>query len=745
MKSFIRISLCVAGTAICLASRVAADPVSDSVAQQNLAKVPTKDPKPTEVPQMLGAVKGQHPRLLFTKQEIAELKKRISSDPILKKAYDDNTAWAKKFNLAKAYEPTSILLSDTPALTMLKAWPALACAYALDHDPAVKQSIVDVLKFMLDQPYWANAPELDSNMGAGNNMLMVGLLFDAVYDDLDPEFRTKMAEKMLVHVRRMYYLGHKQLSLAPIKFWQQDTQNNHRWHRDAGTLACLLAIADMKELETGYLLEEFKKEMDLLIKWLPPDGDDHEGAGYQRFGFSYLAMAAEMMDRVMGTHYLSHSGFRNSWAQQLYYSAPGRKGDISFGDDMNNEMPFDNQEAAFFLCPHLSGDKNVQAALVNRFIKRASYQNTPDRPYSYPWGLLAFYDPSLGQGDYKAIPTSRLFADIGAASMRDSWEDNAVCFTFKCGPYGGYKLNEYAHAFADENGKPHYVNVAHDDPDANEFALGAAGEFLFHPGLYSLHKITENHSTVTIDGRGQVNEGGNFMQPVEGTDMRKLSYLTDWKVGDMGRVIIEGEAANAYQVPRKEFESVDPAERAKMGLDKAFQPVLKRFRRTAVWMPGDYILILDDLVSDGKHRITWRGTVEKGQFEAPEEGRCSVSTKGGKRLDFQILANREFTGAIDHEYLDGRFGSLLMQQFQFSTEGEAVKFACVLDPWKRKLSMTMKEMGDQITLSIRSGPFEDTWIWKPARDATTPSSVEGRRGSFSLMSLTEADKAPVGE
>ncbi|XHR28890.1 MAG: hypothetical protein ACFUZC_23620 [Chthoniobacteraceae bacterium] len=722
-----------------------AEPLSEATIQANLAKIPASDPAPAGVPPLVEAIKGQHPRLLFTAGEIAALKARIPSDPILKKAYEDNTAWAKKFTLAKAYNPKAILGDDTAALTMFKAWPALAYSYALDRDPGVKQAIVDILQMMLAEPHWANTPELDSNMGAGNNMLMVGLLFDAVYNDLDPDLRAKLAAKMLVHVRRMYYLGHRQLCLMPVKYWQQDPFNNHRWHRAAGSLACLLSIADLPGLETGYLLQEFKKEMDLLIQWFPEEGDCHEGAAYQVFGFSYLAMAAEMSDRVLGTRYLDRPGFKNAWAQQLYYSAPGRQSNISFGDDMNGPMPFDNQETAFFLCPKLTRDANVQAALVRRFAQRARFPNNPERAYAYPWGFLAFYDPSLSGGDYRAVPTNRLFPDLGAASLRDNWEDGAFCFTFKCGPYGGYKLNQYAHAFKDEKGQPHYVNVAHDDPAANEFALGSAGEFLFHPGFYSLHKITENHSTLTIDGKGQVNEGEDFTQPVVGADMRKLSYLTGWKAGEKGRVIIEGEAANAYQTLRKEYESTAQAERSRLPLDQAWQPVLKRFRRAAVWMPGEYILILDDVVADGPHRITWRGTVEKGQFENPAEGRCYVATQGGKRLDFQMLANREFNGAINHAYLDGRFGGALMQQFEFYLDANAVKFACALDPWKRNLTTTLRENGDTVTVTVRSGAFEDCWTWKPATDAGSPSSIEGRRGNALLLALTGKDKAPAGE
>lgn len=713
MKFPLLLSVTLSGATMVNAAPKPAGPVKY---EENLALVPAVDPAPTAAPQIVESLKGQHPRLLFTTAEITELKKRVAADPLLKQTADRLLAWAKRVKAPKE-NPPSIVTGDTPALASSTGNLAgLAYAYALDPDPAIKQTITDILTMMLEQPYWADAAELDSNMGAGNNMFMTALLFDAVASDLDPELRRKLEEKLLTHARRMFYLGHKKLAVGTIKYWQQDPQNNHRWHRDAGMAACLLSVADAKGIEAGYLLEQLKQEMDLLMKWYPADGDCHEGSGYQRFGFFYLAMAARMMDRVLGTEYLKHPGFRNAWAQQLYYWLPASGGSLSFGDDMNGPTLFNHLDAAFFLSPDLSGDKNVQAALKRRFDKTSVRKD--DRPYEYPWSLLAFYNPALGGGDDKALPTNKLFGDLGAATMRDSWEDDAVVFGFKCGPYGGFKLNEYRHAVREENGDPHYINVAHDDPDANSFAISLGGDFLFHPGVYSTKKLTEQNNTITVDGKGQINEGDAYTQPVPKTDMRELSYLTGWKEAPGGRVIIEGEAGKAY-------------------------PSLQQFRRTAIWMPGEYILLLDNLRADGKHEITWRAAAQKAQFENPVEGRCYAYTDTGKRLDFQILSNHEFQGAIDYLYLHGRFAAYLMQQFQFSLNTDAVKFASLLDPWKKKPTLTLKEDGDTVTLTVKSDAFEDVWTWKNPADGSTPSAVSSTRAGAPLIALTAADKAPL--
>lgn len=719
-------SLLVALVLSGLLSTAITAPVSPDVAKANLDKIPASDPEVAHPPQLVASVKGAHPRLLFTAAEIAALKQQISGDEMLKRAYDGTIQWAKIAQVPAGPVPP-IVTDDTSALVKSYSQaPALAYAYALDQDPAIKKKIIDILKVMLDEPYWASVKELDSSMGGACNMLMVALLYDAVYNDLDPAFRSQMAAKILLHARRLYYLGHKELSIMPYRYWTVDPQPNHRWYRDMGLSACLLAVADEPGLQTGYLLQSLKEEMDFVMKWYPPGGDCHEGAGYQSFGYTAIATACAMMDRNLGTDYLKKSGLKNAWQQHIYYWVPGRLGNISWGDDQNGIVTsYGHNDASFFLGPRLSRDKDAQSALLMR-LQKTALPDKAGRPPILPWTLLAFYDPTVGTGDYKALPPSRLFPDMGAASMRDSWENDAVVFTFKCGPTGGYKLNEYRMA-TPENGKPHGINIAHDDPDANEFALAVGDGFAFHPGTYSTTRKTAEHSTLTVDGIGQVGEFPFWTPPLNGVDWRPFSYLTGWKAGDKGRVIIEGEAGAAYRGKLEKQENLP-------------DPLLKTYRRTAVWMPGEYILILDNIVANGTRTIAWHGNAPKSQVgKLP----WNVTTDTGKEVNLQVLANRDFKSSVDDKLvLPGRWGNLPVQQLQFTVETDAVKFATLLDPWNKNPVMKWAESGGVVTLSVHSGNFDDTWTWSNPKDNTVPSSIEGTRGGAPLISLTPADTAP---
>ena len=731
------------------ASTFAAPPVPGPLPAEklkgNLAQVPTTDPSPSSAPTLLPAVKGVHPRLLFSPSDIETLKGKISSDPILQKAFEGTKQWAALSPALTGPRP-DIVSGDDKGVGPGNPWApyyqkacSLAYVYAIGKEPAVKQKIVDTLTAMLNTEHWADANnEVDSSMGAAENMFMVAFLYDAVYNDLAPDLRSKLAQKIFTMARRMYYLGHKQLQL-PFQgkgFWTSDPQPNHRWYRDMGLAACVLVTCDEKDIQAGYLMQGLKEEMDFVAKWYPSDGDCHEGAGYQSYGILSISAAFTMMDRNLGTTYLKDTGIRHAWQQQLYFWVPGRMSNISWGDDPNKPgSGFGYSDAAFLLGAKLSHDPQAQAAMLLKL--NTAQKKSGGQPLLLNWAVLAFYDPSLTPSDYKAIPLSKLLPDIGAASMRDSWDDNAVVFTFKCGPYGGYQLNQYRNTVT-SNGQPHYVNLAHDDPDANEFALAVGNGFAFHPGTYSNAdkppgKVTRDHSTITVDDKGQVSEGSGYTQPVGNADMTKFSYLTGWKTDTKGHVIIEGEAGPAYcgqdyKELRASGNKVAPAQ-------------LKTYRRTAIWMPKEYILLLDNIASTGgAHKITWRGSAPVSKIT---DGKGTATTETGTPVPFQIVSDKVLQYASVPMTLLGRWGDVSVQQIQVTAKADAVKFATVIDPWKTNATVKLTVNGATTTVQVSGSGFNDVWTWQEPKSATTPSVIAGTRSGSTLISLTEADKAPT--
>lgn len=680
----------------------------------NMARMPEADPPATEKVTVREAMRGVHPRLLLTKQEFVELATWAEKDPIVKLHAQAVLEGSQRVRVSER-SVGRMFNGATPALvTAYYGLPNLAMAHGLEPNDARRQGLIDLLKIMVDRPYWDTA-EFESGMGGAACMFMAGLAFDMVADGLEPEVRTKAARVLFEKARRMYHLGHMENAITKTKYWQQDPQNNHRWHRNAGLVSCLLAVADEPGIDSAWMLQKVRDEMDFVMKWYPDEGDCHESVTYSSFGFSHLAVAAWMMDRVLGTEYLEHPGLKNCWKMMVYSWSPPRRNHLSFGDSGNGIGRSLGKTAAFFIGPRLSRDPAAQAAMT--WLHDAAVADNGGDAASH-WNTLVFYDPTLEAGSIDDLPPVELFEDLGVVYLRDSWRDDAPLMMFKCGPHGGYKLNAYRHSFPE---KPQYINVAHDDPDANTFAMVVDGGLAPHPSKYDNPKLTANHNTILVDGSGQSGEGKGWMQPIGDADMRTLQYLTGWKQGDGGRVIVEGEAGNLY-------------------------PYLKGFRRTVAWMPGQYVLILDSVTADGEQKIEWNAISHQAEFTNPDEDRAAFIADNGARLDYQIRANRPLKAAIDYMKLMSPKGNTRVQQTRFFQTAGDIRYACLLNPWKADgLSMTMTEADGTVTVNVRGPAGEDVWTWRPAGDLDTPSSLAGTRDGKELIELTKENVAPRGE
>jgi len=137
--------------------------------------------------------------------------------------------------------------------------------------------------------------------------------------------------KLLRHARAMYHGGHLMKNRSATQYWQQDPQNNHRWHRDAGLALCALAASSGKA-EEEWILEKTLEELKFVHDWLPADGTSHEGPGYHVFGGNHLTLAMHAADRCLGTKYLQHPFFRGAPLFRIHTLTPGLKGSFCFGD-----------------------------------------------------------------------------------------------------------------------------------------------------------------------------------------------------------------------------------------------------------------------------------------------------------------------------------------------------------------------------------------------------------------------------
>ena len=97
--------------------------------------MPATDPAAPDAPKVLESMRGVHPRLLFTQQEIDALKPAIEADPILKDTAAGIVTQAKRPQKLSG-NPPDIVKSDTPAIvTSGSRLPALAYAWGAGQGP----------------------------------------------------------------------------------------------------------------------------------------------------------------------------------------------------------------------------------------------------------------------------------------------------------------------------------------------------------------------------------------------------------------------------------------------------------------------------------------------------------------------------------------------------------------------------------------------------------------------------------
>jgi hypothetical protein len=338
-------------------------------------------------------------------------------------------------------------------------------------------------------------------------------------------------------------------------------------------------------------------------------------------------------------------------------------------------------------------------------------------------------DPELKGGAVRNLPRRTVFPDLGLVFAREGWETEHAGLMFKCGPLGGFKLNAYRN-----QNNFQYVNVAHDDPDANSFLLFKGGAFLAETDRYSTQKHSANYNTILVNGRGQAAAGrpdvSGWNQPAVGqNDMTERVRLTAYKAED-DVVIAEGEAAGAYVPLRAAGE-------------RAASPGLDRFRRAVIWVEGRYILVLDDVRPRQSADVSW--LIQAPRLEAADTPSRYRLAHDHASAELHLLSDGALESEIVDSPADDRGKPLGWRQLRaHARRTSSVRFAGVLTPWGGSAEVALSEMGPESwKIEVRTPAGVDTWSWTAVPFPAMPYQLEGRLPNGRLVRVTEADKVPI--
>ncbi len=450
-----------------------AGPAAIVLAAADGTGVPDQDP-PSELPAVVlrPAVAGKHPRLLLSAARLESLRAYYLSPPA--KLYHDQITRLLPLCVVPADRMTSHAWGMEAGVQRM---PTVALHYLLTGDKASFAHCQEYLHWLDGLGDWTTdgegaKDEVNSDTAASFTMFGAALMWDWLYNDLEPAFREKFRRDLWFHARALYYLGHLGGNRGG-DYWRGVPAYNHRWFRDSGLVLATLAAAEGKPAEQ-WLLGKVAAELQFMVAWLPDDGSNHEGPNYGS-AIGMLGMACQASDECLGTHHLDAAHFRAVAQYGLALAAPGAPG-LCFGDCWYSSRS--GGTSTFFL---KTAAYHHQADVIDGI--RQVLKSSPDDENG--WSSLLFDDPALADGQFARLPATAYARDLGITVMRDSWQDKAVTALFKCGPLGGAKIQGWREQQAKGGGGLPYVNVAHEHPDQNSFILLADGQYVAETDRYS--------------------------------------------------------------------------------------------------------------------------------------------------------------------------------------------------------------------------------------------------------------------
>ncbi|WP_135548184.1 hypothetical protein [Paenibacillus cymbidii] len=324
-----------------------------------------------------------------------------------------------------------------------------------------------------------------------------------------------------------------------------------------------------------------EQELQTLLSQLAPDGSQHEGSNYMSYGDEHVVRSIAMYESVTNNSTLWNDTIHNIGLYKAYLYGPGYSRLAPYGDDSNALGYFNNflyEIAAKF------HDAKLQAMINDAYAVDSN---------SFSWHVWDFlyYDDSLVPDPTPYVPY-QYFPDLEMANFRTGWGNGDWSVSFKSGPVGGHKLNEWRDHIAPDGT---YINVAHDKPDAGNIYIEFAGKrWSEYPPYDKIDRWTKDMNSLLVDGAGQRGEGNlQFYQPY--ANMRDLASISEF-FGSPGYGYTTGDLHNGYVN-------------------------MSRMNRNLLFVDSEYAIVYDDLVSSSGERTyqflynsngTWTGDANSG-------------------------------------------------------------------------------------------------------------------------------------
>lgn len=522
--------------------------------------------------------------LLYTDANILKLKNQIKTDESIK------DSWNKQYKIAKDLLKKDKLKSKEGLL--------LGLVYRVTGEEKFASKLKELLFDYTSKSTWEGSTLLNRNppwiggLGTSHTSYDIALGFDSIYDYLTIEEKELIANDIV------------RLGILPARYDWLEAETNmhtydtmgHNWWSACVYMSGLASLAVRNEISEA---EGWAKDIEeSAIEWLHYSGSllqnkpttfDRDGGFYESVWYATYGTSQYLLFRyAYGNVWPEESKIESNILEKMgdffinttYFVDGGKDLAVNFGDSKMHaygdriirllwNLGYKNQEYEWYINHVTNGENNdsneAEGLILNLGLQSNKSGFLPNRPKSY------------------------LYQDMGWATMRNSWSDDATMLAVK----SGFTWN---HAHADAGSYILFHN------GKNLIIDSGTGSYL-NPLFTEYYCQSEAHNVVLFNGKGQ-NRNDPYFGNVNSGSLHNLIEGKDFKY-------LLANATGPYS------------------------HILARNYRNFIWV-GDVILVLDDLLA-----------FEPGQFEWLLHYNGESTLKGGidltiKDEDAQVLVRPLF-------------------------------------------------------------------------------------------------------
>lgn len=522
--------------------------------------------------------------LLYTDENIERLNEQIKNNELIKNQWD--TLYKKAKDLLKKEK-----LKSTDGLL-------LGLVYRMTGEEKFASKLKALLLDYISKNTWEGSTLLKRNppwiggLGTSHTSYDIAVGFDCIYNYLTASEKKQIAKDIV------------RLGILPARHDWLDAETNmhtydtmgHNWWSACVFMSGLASLAVQNEIPEAKEWAQDIKESS--IEWLnfsgsvlqnkPPtfdkDGGFYESVGYATYGTSQFLLFLYAYANVWPNEPKIESPIIDKigdfFINTTYFVEGGKDLAVNFGDSriiatgnrivrLLWNLGYKNQDYEWYM-NHVSNGENkdsnaAEALILNPGLKSIDSGYLPNRP------------------------KSKLYQDMGWATLRNSYADNATMLAVKSGFTWNHTHADAGSYILFHNGK-------------NLIIDSGTGSYL-NPLFTEYYCQSEAHNVVMFDGKGQ-NRNDPYFGSVNSGSLHNLVEGQDFKY-------LLANATGPYS------------------------HILARNYRNFIWV-GDVILVIDDLLA-----------FEPGQFEWLLHYNGESTLKGGidltiKDEDAKILVRPLF-------------------------------------------------------------------------------------------------------